>query len=377
MKEIDRDMDWSDAVRDSLKDYEIEAGDHVWSRVNNSLDVGATPRRTYRWSIVSGVVAAATLALLFLRSYDGSTPIDEPMVMEETLAQKSEIVAQDGIYPPENTPSITTIARDNVRESNTYSEIIPIEQPDQPKEEENVSPQTESQTESKTESKSQSREIAYSRPLENRILEKTHRQTELSLLYAGGLGSKSSSYSSMSRHMAINSSLSTYGASEIYFEDIYESYDISHHQPLSIGIRVQRELSQRLLIGSGAEYIRLVSDIETSSSKDTTKQQIHFVGIPIQLKYRFVARDSFALYVGAGGSVEYCVGADVGSRSIDERLWHYSADLNIGAEYRVNRWFGLYLEPCLSHYFTETRLRSIRNDSPTTFNIRLGVSFTM
>lgn len=207
---------------------------------------------------------------------------------------------------------------------------------------------------------------------------RTHkRSTELSLLYAGGVGSPASTLATTSRQMAISNALSSSGSAEISLYDIYDSSDISHHQPFSVGLRIQHELTSRLLLSSGVSYSRLSSDVTLNKSGNTSKQHIHFVGVPISLKYRFMSHDRLSLYGGGGGGVERCVGAKVGSTSVDEREWHYSAGINLGAEYRLNSWAGLYLEPSLSHYFTQTHLQSIRNNSPTTFSLHIGVSFTL
>jgi hypothetical protein len=45
----------------------------------------------------------------------------------------------------------------------------------------------------------------------------------------------------------------------------------------------------------------------------------------------------------------------------------------VGAQYRLGNYVGLYFEPEVSHYFTETTLRTSRTDSSLSLTLRLGV----
>lgn len=73
------------------------------------------------------------------------------------------------------------------------------------------------------------------------------------------------------------------------------------------------------------------------------------------------------------GMVEKCVSAKLGSRSYSEPGVQWSLLAAAGAQYRLGRMVGLYFEPEGSYYFTETRLRTVRTDSPLTLTLRLGV----
>ena len=77
--------------------------------------------------------------------------------------------------------------------------------------------------------------------------------------------------------------------------------------------------------------------------------------------------------LGAGGMVEKCVSARLGSETVDEPGVQWSALAAVGAQYRVGGMVGLYFEPEGSYYFTETGLRTSRTDSPLTLTLRLGV----
>lgn len=98
-----------------------------------------------------------------------------------------------------------------------------------------------------------------------------------------------------------------------------------------------------------------------------------FHRVPLRFNWQFLERGRFSLYMGAGGMVEKCVSARLGSETVDEPGVQWSALAAVGAQYRVGGMVGLYFEPEGSYYFTETGLRTSRTDSPLTLTLRLGV----
>ena len=146
-----------------------------------------------------------------------------------------------------------------------------------------------------------------------------------------------------------------------------------HHQPLSFGFSVARDFSHGLSLESGVIYTLVRSDVQTRYSSEDVSQKLHFIGIPLRVNWRFLERGRFSLYVGAGGMAEKCVSAKFGSTAVNEPSLQWSALAAVGAQYRLGDFVGLYFEPEGSYYFTETRLRSVRTDSPLTLSLRLGV----
>ena len=71
--------------------------------------------------------------------------------------------------------------------------------------------------------------------------------------------------------------------------------------------------------------------------------------------------------------IEKCVSAKFGSRAMDEPGVQWSVLGAAGAQYDLGGLVGLYFEPEVSYYFTETDLRTSRTDSPLALTLRLGV----
>lgn len=387
---------WSDAIKKSLRDAETPANDRLWNRIEDTLEVSPNPiitsSKSYFWKISSTITAVAALLALIFLSQDSDVIINDNTI---TLADKTVTT-----HINSETPLITEI-----ESAKQITETHPINQPitttediinetktEQPKDKSiRIYNNEEKDIQDKKDNKEQPEkdnekifltDIDTTQPQEV-IVNKPRKENKFSIIYTGGLGLNSllatADYaSSDSRELVIQSALSTQNnLAEISFDDIYNSSKITHHQPFGAGVRVEHELSNRFTLNSGINYTLLLSDVDMSDNESLTTQQIHFLGIPIRANYKFLQFNNFSIYAGAGATIEYCIYAKVGSVTIDERNWHYSADINLGAEYTLTQWLGLYFEPSISHYFNNTNLKSIRNDNPTTVNLRIGISFKL
>lgn len=153
----------------------------------------------------------------------------------------------------------------------------------------------------------------------------------------------------------------------------YRDYSFRHHQPLSFGLSVRKEFAYGLSLESGVNYTLLWSDVSMQSGGEDISQKLHFIGVPLRLNWQFLETGRFSMYVGAGGMLEKCVSAKFGTKSVDEPKVQWSVAGAVGAQYRLGNYVGLYFEPEVSHYFTETTLRTSRTDSSLSLTLRLGV----
>lgn len=149
-----------------------------------------------------------------------------------------------------------------------------------------------------------------------------------------------------------------------------------HHQTLSFGLSFRYALPYGLSLGSGVNYSLLRSDVKLRISSEDVGQQLHFIGIPLRLDWRFLQRGGFSLYIGAGVMAEMCVAARFGSTAVHEPGLQWSVGGALGAQYDLSRRVGLYFEPDLAWYLTRTRLTTARTDSPLDLTLRLGLRFS-
>ncbi|WP_300255532.1 hypothetical protein [uncultured Alistipes sp.] len=155
----------------------------------------------------------------------------------------------------------------------------------------------------------------------------------------------------------------------------YDKSSFRHHLPLSFGLSFRREFAYGLSLDCGLNYTLLRSEVRLPYSSEEVSQTLHFVGVPLRLNWRFVERGAFSAYLGAGGMVEKCVAARLGSESVGEKALQWSLAAALGAQYRLGNHVALYFEPELSCYLTDTELRTSRTDTSPTLTLRLGMRF--
>lgn len=200
------------------------------------------------------------------------------------------------------------------------------------------------------------------------------RKTSVSLFAAGGVAGASGATGTMGPNLMMSDVLiSGTNGTMAQLKYNYEDYSFRHHQPLSFGFSVRKEFAHGLSLESGVNYTLLWSDVRMQSSREDISQKLHFIGVPLRMNWQFLETGRFSMYIGAGGMVEKCVAAKFGSKSVDESKVQWSVTGAAGAQYRLGNLVGLYFEPEISHYFTETTLRTSRTDSSVSLTLRLGV----
>ncbi len=160
---------------------------------------------------------------------------------------------------------------------------------------------------------------------------------------------------------------------QVQRRDDYPKSSFRHHQPLSFGLSVRKELPYGLSLESGVNYTLLRSDVRKPFASQDMSQKLHFIGVPLRLNWQCYERGRFSIYIGAGGMIEKCVSAKLGSESVDEQGVQWSLQGVAGAQYRLGNLVGLYFEPEASYYLTETTLRTARTEAPLSLTLRLGV----
>lgn len=171
------------------------------------------------------------------------------------------------------------------------------------------------------------------------------------------------------------------------------SSTVKNWQPVQVGVSVAYSITDRLSIESGLTYSCLISDLSsgTSSGNYGIRQTLHYVGIPLNLRYDFLKFSKFSLYASAGGQMEKCVAGKtrtdyfVDGKKISSEDGHimveplqWSVNAYIGAQYSFSRLVGLYVEPGAAYYFSNgSPVNCIYSERPFNFSIRAGLRFSL
>lgn len=169
--------------------------------------------------------------------------------------------------------------------------------------------------------------------------------------------------------------------------DDYINYN--HRLPIRVGLTLKYDLTSRFAVESGLSYTYLGSDIK--GSRSSGEQSLHYIGVPLNLKYRIASWRSFDFYASAGALVEKCVSAKFTlkenintplevskTESLDEKPLQLSVNAAAGLQWNISKTVGLYAEPGISYYFDDnTKINTIYSDRPLEFNLNFGLRFTL
>ena len=168
--------------------------------------------------------------------------------------------------------------------------------------------------------------------------------------------------------------------------------DIKHRLPIRAGLSFAYEINKRFSLGSGVSYANLSSDMRQGSDNHyfTGIQTLHYVGIPLDIRYNIVSWKGIELYASTGLLAEKCVSGKLKkeyilnnraekkeTQNLNEKPLQWSVNASAGLQYNVTPSIGIYAEPGISYYFNDgTSLKTIYKDRPFNFNLNLGLRFT-
>ena len=439
--------DWLNKIRESQADFSEPEPEGLWAGIEAGLaaeDVGASAgiepvratdagasvgrtsredsavsrRRTVRWWWAA-LPAAAVAALVLFLSVPGHRDASDAPLMTSAVTELKSTAEPFDVVPQDVESSIpanrlaysgTLLASDmepgklseaTADDAGSASEEFPKRQEDS----------TWNNTPGDSSSETSSLETISSEnwPSENdNPVSKTRRGGfSFGLLTSNVAGSRSS----VSKYAALYGSTVTkqiHGFSETRadfpdsqgYADVMQSNSsneisstVKNWQPIQVGVSVAYSFTDRLSIESGLTYSCLVSDLSsgTPSGNYDIRQTLHYIGLPLALRYDFLKIKGFSLYASAGGQMEKCVagktrtdyfvdGKKVSSENgrimVEPLQW--SVNAYVGAQYSFNRLVGLYIEPGAAYYFRNSSpVNSIYSERPFNFSFRAGLRFSL
>lgn len=162
-----------------------------------------------------------------------------------------------------------------------------------------------------------------------------------------------------------------------YLQSADEIKDIKHHQPISFGLSVRKDLHKGFSVETGLTYTMLSSDVKLSGSKEMENQKLHYIGIPLRANWDFLNKKLFTLYLSAGGMIEKCVYGELANERVKVNPLQLSVMGAVGAQINATKRVGIYIEPGVAYFFDDgTDVQTIRKETPFNFNIQAGIRFT-
>lgn len=434
--------DWLNKIRESQADFSEPEPEGLWEGIEAGL-AAVSRRRTVRWWWAA-LPAAAVAALVLLLSVPGHRDVsddplrtsaiselkstDEPFdvvsrevessVPANLLAYSGTLLASDTKVgkPSEATADDAGNASEEFskRQENSSWNNTPNDSSSETISSEINSLENSSSKTISSENRSLETTSSENRSLENwpsendnPVSQTRRRGLSFGLLASNVAGSRSSA----SKYAALYGSTVTkqiHGFSETTadfpdsqgYAGVMQSNSnneisstVKNWQPIQVGVSVAYSFTDRLSIESGLTYSCLISDLSSGTPLGNydIRQTLHYIGLPLALRYDFLKIKGFSLYASAGGQMEKCVdgktrtdyfvdGKKVSSENgrimVEPLQW--SVNAYVGAQYSFNRLVGLYVEPGAAYYFRNgSPVNCIYSERPFNFSLRAGLRFSL
>lgn len=410
------DDKWIENIREKMSGYEATPPDGLWDSIQGELNHRKESRR---WGFMAMPAAAAAAAILiavgFFLFRPGSTSLPEGSVLsvakiESGKTAEIEIKNQGELY--NETAPVRKATRTKTSRQSDSSPILDNNV---------VSVDAESSDFACEERDSEPVGILETKPdtIKENLIDENNIIENESLAYVETNDAGRRSYPAIAISTSANGmagQMSDFGHSmsnqhfasgsmgggifndpnannpPVDFDGAESSYmeEFDHKLPMRWSISLSFPIQRDLSFDTGVTYSYLKSDIRYGDANCRlcrAEQKLHFLGIPVAIRYSPVILNHLDCYVSAGAMVEKCVGGTIADEAsngkaysypgCDDRPFQFSLNAAAGIQYNIANGCGLYLEPGIGIYLDNgSRLRTIYNERPLTFNLNIGVRFS-
>lgn len=398
---------WLDEIRKGLSDFEMDAPEGLWESLGIDKPVSKGVWRR-RW-----IVAAAVISILLI----GSGIIMWLAQTKPIEINNIKYAAANGLPSTTLPESISTENQGNTQALNESPHITPS----QPQK---TSIQNNSEKTKENIDAYMHHEEAFSSLLDTVKAEelslvdqaidsdeKTRKEKDLEKeceknFYANISPKNRKGASDYSGKFAINISAAGIGntsegstfwmpgqsGNDLFWGSTLPTTKIQHHMPFRIGLTVQYNISKKFAIESGLVYSRIGSDISISHDNflSMATRRMHYVGIPLNVKFSAWSWKLINVYLSAGATGEKCISNRFEVKAISDALplddfakqtekpFQWSVNAAAGIQLRPTPNIGIFAEPGVSYFFNDgSNISTIYKDHPCNFNLNLGIRFTL
>ncbi len=165
--------------------------------------------------------------------------------------------------------------------------------------------------------------------------------------------------------------------------------EMKHRLPIRTGATVAYRLNDRVALESGIVYTNLTSDMKYGGAENymSGRQKLHYIGIPLNVKYRAMSWKRLDVYGSAGVMAEKCVSGKIEkdyffdssnrrkeTEDAKVKTLQWSVNVSAGLQLNVSNLISLYAEPGASYHIDNgSPVKTIYNDKPLNFNLNLGL----
>ncbi len=184
----------------------------------------------------------------------------------------------------------------------------------------------------------------------------------------------------MSSHIPIESSSVILSASE------YSKH--RHLPPISLGLMIETRISKNWSLETGLVYTYLRSEYSRPGNIEYRgTQQLHYLGIPINIKRNLFNGNNWNIYLSVGQMGEKGIHSvytqDIITNYKEENIkvtsvidgLQWSLNGSLGFQMKLNKNINLFIEPKCTYYLKNNQPMSARTENPIQIGINGGIRF--
>jgi len=173
-----------------------------------------------------------------------------------------------------------------------------------------------------------------------------------------------------------------------------QKMDMEHSQPISFGVAISKNLSDRVSLETGINYTYVTSKFKSVSNPDFNakdNQYFHYLGIPLSVNYKVLEWKKLQVYLSAGGEVQKDFYGRINSKQVLKNLYNaedtesrtisqdhpqFSLTSSLGLSYPIYNKLSVYTKIGAAYYFdAKNPYETIYSDRRWIFNLNIGLKF--
>lgn len=414
----DKDI-FKEQLKAKFEDFEAPVPKNGWKRLESSLSKSAPVRTIWRWVSVAAAVAVLIAGGLWVVLQPETTPPSVVQSVEIESVKNKEITA-----PSPLSQVITQVATSlSSANSNAHrslhqtthstlhakaSDYLNIEEMyyrylDE-KERRMNEPDSEPDLYDNESMEFHAAEDVFhvNRDVQNEEALSPHRNKEklsLAMKVKGGLNTvQRTSGAPVTLRSASANEVSSFSAPQLSQEpkrDVVTMSEMVHHQPISFGFTVSKNITGSLSVETGIVYTQLNSHAKNiaTGTKEKETLRFHYLGVPLSLNYAVFHLKKLNMYVSIGGMAEKNVSGryqyvDTSVSDLQGETHQYvkvsvkqphpqlSINSGVGISYPLLDKLSLYGKVGGSYYFdTENPYKTIYSDRKIVLDLNLGLKY--
>ncbi|MDR2953630.1 MAG: porin family protein [Prevotella sp.] len=412
--------EFSELIRQKLENHKVTVDNDCWNGIESRI-VSSKPKRDIkRW--VTGIAAAAAFigAVFLLMPDQAPLSSDIAKVLEQedyALSEKRFIEMEKELAMSEPTEEQSFVTKavafissankatdkpkasdgENIDISKTPTQEIENNQPVEDQEKKDEAVQTSKNADVKRDNRSNVFE-------QGKILLPKKKGNDnwtmaASFTSNGSISSSGDGLNSLKSEFQSSPSITNGEDDGIILRDPGEANtkflssrdfpEVEHDLPLSFGFTVRKDINKHFGVETGLMYTYLSSTFKrTNIPQYQSKQELHYLGVPVNLVVYILNDPKWNVYVSAGGMVEKGLTrkytqemyqTDDKTSAISEKgsisglQWSLNASVGVG--YNFYKDIGAYVEPRFSHYFENNQPVSVRTEKKSVFGLGAGLRY--